>query len=53
MRCSLLMLDRENLGKKEFRGHESMFGWFVRRTLDTFIYVKAVLERQESFLGHF
>ena len=30
-----------------------MFSWFVRRTPDTFIYVKAVLERQRSFLGYF
>ena len=29
---------------KEIRGHESMFSWFVRRTPDTFIYVKAILE---------
>ena len=38
---------------KEIRGHESMFSWFVRRTPDTFIYVKAILEGQRSFLGHF
>ena len=38
---------------KEFSKHESMFGWFVRRTSDTLIYVKAVLERQRSFLGYF
>ena len=34
----------KNLGMKEIRGHESMFSWFVRRTPDTFIYVKAILE---------
>ena len=45
-------VDRENLGMKEFRGDESMFGWFVRRTPDAFIYAKAVLEKQGSFLGH-
>ena len=43
----------KNLGMKEIRGHESMFSWFVRRTPDTFIYVKAILEGQRSFLGHF
>lgn len=26
-----------------------MFSWFVRRTPDTFIYVKAILEGQRSF----
>ena len=38
----------KNLGMKEIRGHESMFSWFVRRTPDTFIYVKAILEGQRS-----
>lgn len=38
---------------KEFREYESMFGWFVRRTPDTFVHVKAVLEKQGSFLGTF
>lgn len=32
---------------KEIRGHESMFSWFVRRTPDTFIYVKVIFTVKE------
>ena len=34
------------------RKHESMFSRFFGWTLDAFVYAKAILEKQESFLGY-
>ena len=32
--------------------HENMYGRFIRRTFDTFVYVKTFLERKRAVLGY-
>ncbi len=39
----------DNLRMKEFRKHESMFSWVIRRTPDAPLYAKTVWKDKEHF----
>ena len=39
-------------GRKIGLRNESMYGWFVRRSFDTFIYAEALLAGQGKILGY-